>query len=323
MSSKTRPPPPFPPKRTRSISASSASPAPLSPAYRLAEQYNSLTDEMANFSINREERISTLRRAQTEAQRLAHLLLSLREDVASKPNDLSLRIRLLDVEGEWKRAFEREKQAKQALNSPSMAGPSAPRMPLLDNTLQPVSAFPPSPPRTPSPVLQHRRLSLSSSPPKPSLARPPSPRFSPLPHRSPSPRPLSHHHAHGHSRSPSLASAISASPRPSSPGSVLLPLPPQTPVPRSDPLPAIGHHIPSHSVLVTSHLTVPSYVVTQELGIVQAVAPSSTDLGGLKERLRVEGEKRGAHAVVGVATKDWGAQGGLVGVGRAVKLKRV
>ncbi|GAA5841705.1 hypothetical protein JCM11251_007061 [Rhodosporidiobolus azoricus] len=318
MTRRTRSPH-FPPKRTRSISASSASPAPLSPAYRLAEQYLSITDGMASFSIDREERLLNIKRATTEAEKLAHRLLQVREAVAAGPNDLSLRVQLLDVEADWKRAFEREQVAKQALKSPSIAGPGTPRIPLLDQSSSPISTFPPSPPRTPSPAFTPRRLSLSSSPPKPSFARPPSPRLSPIPHGSPKPRPVSYHFTH--SRSPSHSATTGFS-RPFSPSrGVLLPLPPHTPIPRSDPLPALD--APSRSVIVTSHLEIPHYAVVKELGIVQATAPSSSDLSELKERLRMEGEKRGAHAIVGVATKMWEGRGGLAGVGRAVKLKRV
>ncbi|GAA5981152.1 hypothetical protein JCM11641_003128 [Rhodosporidiobolus odoratus] len=314
MATKPRPLLP-PPKRSRSLSTTSSSPAPLSPAYRLAEQYLQVTDDMDSFSFNRDQRVSALKRVQTEAQRLAPQLLVLRQDVAARPNDLGLRLKLLEVEASWKRALEREDMANKALHSPSIIGPPSPRSQNLDSPIRNPPLIPPCPPRTFSPTSKPRPLSTSFSsttprPSSPSLRSPPQPRPS-------SPQ-----------GSPRISISSSASPalRSLSPRLSLIidPLPPSTPIPRSDPLPTAGHSIPSHSVLITSHLSIPNYAITSELGLVQAVSPSITDVGGLKERLRFEGERRGAHAVVGVATRVWeGEGGGLVGVGRAIKLKKV
>ncbi|GAA6041544.1 hypothetical protein JCM8097_004256 [Rhodosporidiobolus ruineniae] len=311
MSRKSRPPPPLP-KRTRSLSASSAQPSPLSPAYRLADQYLSLVDDMQAFSLDREQRTATLKQAQSQADKLAAQVAQLRRQLVAAPQDLSLRIKLLEVEGDWRRAYEREKAAAATLNSPSIVGPPAPHLSSLRSPYAGPPLFPPSPPRIPSPTPRSRPLSLYSS------NRPPSPTFSAStasrpPSPSLRPRRISISSAH----SPAWTSA---SPRAFSPA----PLPPSAVVPQSDPLPALGHTLPDHSVLVTSRTAVPGCLITRELGIVQAVAPSSTDLGGLKERLRVEGEKRGAHAVVGVRTEVWaGEGGGLAGSGRAVRLRKM
>ncbi|GAA5941343.1 hypothetical protein JCM10213_007492 [Rhodosporidiobolus nylandii] len=283
-------------KRTRSLSASSASPAPLSPAFRVVEQYLSITDDMAAFTLDKEQRTSALVQAQTQAEKLAAQLSVLREQVTSAPNDLALWMKLLEVEGDLKRALKREKVAKQALASPTIAGPPAPKLQDLNSPTHIPPLFPPSPPRTPWPVQPIPSSRSQHRPPSPATTRP---RISISPSRSPAFTPFA------------------ASLRLTSP------LLPSTPIPRSDPLPHLGNKLPSRSGSITLHLTVPHHTITRKLGPVQAVAPSSTDLGGLKERLRVEGERRGAHAVVGMATRVWGGEGGgLVGVGRAVRLRR-
>ncbi|GAA5860282.1 hypothetical protein JCM8547_003451 [Rhodosporidiobolus lusitaniae] len=307
-----------PPKRQRSLSASSASPAPLSPAFRLSEQYLSITDEMDAFSLDRDTRTRAVQRASSQADKIGVELRGLRQAVAAQPNDLSLRLNLLELAQTYKRALENETRAKQALNSPSIAGPSSPRLKSIHappTTFQ-TPLFPPSPPRTPSPTPLQNPRPLSAS-----FRRPPSPLSFSL-SRPPSPTHSSSTATTAHPPSPRLSfTRVPSSPsRSSSPrfSPIPLPLPPATPAPRSDPLPALA--LPS--VLITSHLVVPGFLISHELGLVQASAPSSTDLGGLKERLRLEGEKRGAHAVLGVKTRAW--EGGeLVGVGRAVKLRRV
>ncbi|GAA6008091.1 hypothetical protein JCM10207_007026 [Rhodosporidiobolus poonsookiae] len=300
------------PLRQRSLSTSTAALAPLSPVYRYTDELLAVTDAMATFSLDREQRISNLKQAQTESDKLALQLTHLRAQVAAASTDLALRIKLLDIEGQWRRALERERAAHKALNSPTVAGPPTPLLTDVGSTiLHHPALFPPSPPRTPSPSPRPRPQSMAFSSP----ARAPSPTFSP---RAPSPRPIS--------RSPSLSSRSSApslarSPRPWSPA--LGPLPISASAPTSDPLPAF-RSFASNRVIVTSHLSIPGWAITHELGVVQAMAPHAADVAGLKERLRVEGEKRGAHAVVGVGTRMWdGEQGGLVGVGRAVKLKRI
>lgn len=76
-------------------------------------------------------------------------------------------------------------------------------------------------------------------------------------------------------------------------------------------------------MLVTSRLSVPGFFVVEELGLVQVGSPHATDLAAIKSLLRVEGLRRGAHAVLGVQTKVWeGEGGGLTGVGRAVRLRK-
>ncbi|GAA5916855.1 hypothetical protein JCM5296_003323 [Sporobolomyces johnsonii] len=278
------------PLRPRALSASSASPAPLSPAYRLAEQYLSVADEMATYSTTKQHRISTIQSAQTARERLASEFARLTDEVARRPTDLGTRVRLLEVQGELKRAILAEESAKTALNSPAILGPPTPRITGLStpDALSPI--FPPSPPRTPSP--------------------------SRLP-RSRSTRPLSAVLSSNTPRPPSPSSSASSHRHPLVPFS-----PSSSPLtaPNSDPLPLL-HSFAPETLIVTSHASIPSHLVSKELGLIQARA-GPTDLAGLKEALRSEGRRRGAHAVVGVETRCWTGEC-LVGVGRAVKLRRI
>ncbi|GAA6008057.1 hypothetical protein JCM10207_007011 [Rhodosporidiobolus poonsookiae] len=257
----------------RSLLTSTAALAPLCPVYRYTNELLAVTDVMATFSLDREQRISNLKQARTESDKLALQLTHLRAQVAAESTDLALRIKLLDIETQWRRALERERAVHKALKSPTVAGPPTPLLTDVGSTtLHHPALFPPSPPRTPSP----------------------------------SPRPRPH---------------LACSPRPWSPA--LGPLPISASAPTSDPLLAF-RSFASNRVMVTSHLSIPGWAITHELGVVQAMAPHAANVAGLKERLRVEGEKRGAHAVVSVETRMWDReQGGLVGMGRAVKLKRI
>lgn len=313
--------------RQRSLSMSSSLAAPVRSTHRLADQVLAITDEMAAYALDKEDRIHAVQVAKTRSEQLASQVAALRRDVAVEPNDLGLRLRLLEAEEKLKRAVAQEKVAKEALTSPSIRGvlavrssfhctslmplpPTGPPAPAMRPLPSPNSAdpvFPPSPPRTrsPSPARSHNSStspSVSTATPRASVhRRPTSTSFSRVPHFSP-------------------ASSAANSPvrRPRS-----LHVPPTlVHAPRSDPTPTLAT-FPRKPVLVTSHLSVPGHLITQELGLVQVRTPSTTDLGALKELLRLEGERRGADAVLGVVTKVWdGEGGGLAGAGRAVRLKK-
>ncbi|GEM12209.1 glutaredoxin [Rhodotorula toruloides] len=286
---------------------SSSLAAPVRSSHRVADQIFAITDEIAAYALDKEERIHAVQVAKTRSEQLASQVAALRRDVALEPNDLGLRLRLLAAEEKLKRALVQEKVAKEALTSPSIAGPPAPSMRALPSPSSPNPVFPPSPPRTCSPSPAHSRTSSSSSAVPVTASRtsasrrPTSTSFSRTPHFSP-------------------ASSGAGSPvrRPLS----LRAPPTLAHMPHSDPTPTLST-FPRKPVLITSHLSVPGHLITQELGLVQVRTPSTTDLGALKELLRLEGERRGADAVLGVVTKVWqGEGGGLAGAGRAVRLKK-
>lgn len=120
------PPPlrPPPPQRQRSLSTTSLSPAPvpLSPAYSYARQYLSLLDATETFSLDREQRTAAVQRARTERERREGEIREIRHRVEVTPNDLSMRMRLHEMEEEYRKLVQREEQAKEALNSPSIVG---------------------------------------------------------------------------------------------------------------------------------------------------------------------------------------------------------
>ncbi|GAA5938822.1 hypothetical protein JCM1841_001130 [Sporobolomyces salmonicolor] len=280
--------------RPRALSASSAASAPLSPAYRLAEQYFSVADDMATYSTIKQHRIATIQTAQTAREQLARELARLTDEVARRPTDLGTRVRLLEVEGELKRAIPAEESAKAALSSPTILGPPAPRITGLGTPDSTSPVFPPSPPRTPSPSRLARSRAAN--------------------------RPLSAVLSSSTPRPPSPSSSSSSSRHRLVPFSPHLSIssPPLT-APNSDPFPLLHSFVPE-TLIVTSHSSIPSHLISRELGLVHARAGPS-DLAGLKEALRSEGKRRGAHAVVGVETRSWTGEC-LVGVGRAVKLRR-
>ncbi|BGP04333.1 hypothetical protein OF846_000494 [Rhodotorula toruloides] len=291
--------------RQRSLSMSSSLAAPVRSTHRLADQVLAITDEMAAYALDKEDRIHAVQVAKTRSEQLASQVAALRRDVAVEPNDLGLRLRLLEAEEKLKRAIAQEKIAKEALTSPSIRGPPAPAMRPLPSPNSADPVFPPSPPRTRSP---------SPAPSHNSTASPPTPTPRASAHRRPT--------STSFSRVPQFSPASSAANSPvRRPLSLHVP-PSLVHAPRSDPTPTLAT-FPRKPVLVTSHLSVPGHLITQELGLVQVRTPSTTDLGALKELLRLEGERRGADAVLGVVTKVWdGEGGGLAGAGRAVRLKK-
>ncbi|BGP44306.1 hypothetical protein JCM10450v2_000117 [Rhodotorula kratochvilovae] len=211
-------PPPLPltqqPRRQRSLSTTSSTPAPLSPAYRLTERTRTITESMQAYTTERERRLLAVQDAWRLSRRLGGEVASLRSQIAQHPDDFSLRVKMNEAEKRRKEAKLREEVAKHALASPTMEGP------------------------------------------------------------------------------PVLAAADD-----------------------------IEDQIAL--ILVTSRLAVPGFFVVEELGLIQVGTPHLTDLAAIKALLRVEGVRRGAHAVLGVQTKAWeGEGGGLTGVGRAVRLRK-
>jgi ParB-like chromosome segregation protein Spo0J len=119
------PPPLRPqPKRQRSLSTTSLSPAPLSPAYSFARQYLSLVDSTEQFSLEREARSAAVQRTKAHREQLAGELRLRRAQLQLAPNDLSLGMKVRELEQEYQRAVEKEEQARTALNSPTIAGQS-------------------------------------------------------------------------------------------------------------------------------------------------------------------------------------------------------
>ncbi|BGP36221.1 hypothetical protein JCM10449v2_000119 [Rhodotorula kratochvilovae] len=308
-------PPPLPltqqPRRQRSLSTTSSTPAPLSPAYRLTERTRTITESMQAYTTERERRLLAVQDAWRLSRRLGGQVASLRSQIAQHPDDFSLRVKLNEAEKRRKEAKLREEVAKHALASPTMEGP--PVLAAADDIEEQIAlsthTFAPASP-----------LVLSSSPPRlasPFQSESPSPTNSPVPlARRPTRTSFSR-------ASFSSTSSTSRPPSPilrSRPASVASPL--SVSAPLSDPLPSFAA-FPSHQVLVTSRLAVPGFFVVEELGLIQVGTPHLTDLAAIKALLRVEGVRRGAHAVLGVQTKAWeGEGGGLTGVGRAVRLRK-
>lgn len=108
--------------RQRSLSMTSSLAAPVRSSHRLADQVLAITDEMAAYALDKEDRIHAVQVAKTRSEQLARQVSALRRDVALEPNDLGLRLRLLEAEEKLKRALVQEKAAKEALSSPSIAG---------------------------------------------------------------------------------------------------------------------------------------------------------------------------------------------------------
>lgn len=115
----TKPPPP---RRQRSLSTTSYMPAPLSPAYKLAEHTRTVSSAMTAYSHEREKRLQAVRDAWAEARQLGGEVATLSAQLAVKPNDPGLRARMDEVEHRRKMAKLREQLAKAALSSPSMQG---------------------------------------------------------------------------------------------------------------------------------------------------------------------------------------------------------
>jgi len=118
------PPPPLPrlPCRQRSLSTTSATPAPLSPAYRLDERTRTITDSMHAYSTEREDRLLAVQEAWRHSRRCAGEVASLRTAVAQEPDNLGLRFKLNEAERRRREAKTHEDLAKQALSSPTMQG---------------------------------------------------------------------------------------------------------------------------------------------------------------------------------------------------------
>ncbi|GAA5857586.1 hypothetical protein JCM9279_005571 [Rhodotorula babjevae] len=308
------PPPPLPrlPCRQRSLSTTSATPAPLSPAYRLDERARTITDSMYAYGTEREDRLLAVQEAWRYSRRCAGEVASLRTAVAQEPDNLSLRVKLNEAERRRREAKMHEELAKHALSSPTMQGPSV--HPCDDDELDE--------PRRARELPSASSLVPADPPPpyrSPFSSRTPSPSGSPVPTPARRPTRLSFSRA-------SLSTSTPSSSRPPSPVLRARPLSIATPLststPLSDPLPSLTS-FPSHQCLVTSRLAIPDSFVVEELGLIQVATPNLTDLAAIKTLLRVEGVRRGAHAVLGVQTKAWeGAGGGLTGVGRAVRLRK-
>ncbi|GAA5930312.1 hypothetical protein JCM3775_004359 [Rhodotorula graminis] len=307
------PPPPLPrlPCRQRSLSTTSATAAPLSPAYRLADRTRTITDSMQAYSSEREDRLLAVQEAWRHSRRCAGEVASLRTAVAQEPDNLSLRVKLNEAERRRREAKMHEELAKYALSSPTMQGPPVHGCDDVDldepargrdTASSLVPADPPPPYRSPF------------------NSRTPSPNGSPVAAPARRPTRLSFSRA-------SFSTSTPSSSRPPSPvlrarpvSMVAAPLSSSTPL--SDPLPSLAS-FPSHHCVVTSRLAIPDFFVVEELGLIQVATPNLTDLAAIKTLLRVEGVRRGAHAVLGVQTKAWeGAGGGLTGVGRAVRLRK-
>ncbi|GAA5891983.1 hypothetical protein JCM8208_002959 [Rhodotorula glutinis] len=307
------PPPPLPrlPCRQRSLSTTSATPAPLSPAYRLDERTRTITDSMHADSTEREDRLLAVQDAWRHSRRCAGEVASLRTAVAHEPDNLNLRVKLNEAERRRREAKMLEELAKHALSSPTMQGP-------------PVHAVDDADLDEPARGLDRASPIVPADPPPPYRSpfnsRTPSPNGSPVPTSARRPTRVSFSRA-------SFTTSTPSSSRPPSPVLRARPVsmiaaPLSTSTPLSDPLPSLASFPPHHCV-VTSRLAVPDFFVADELGLIQVATPNLTDLSAIKTLLRVEGVRRGAHAVLGVQTKVWeGAGGGLTGVGRAVRLRK-